>query len=301
MQTQAQVLPALSQQLTKTIAAVGSNVAVIGSGGRTTASGLFWGEDLVVAAESTLEGDQGLHVGGALGEPVAATLIGRDPSTNIALIRLPSPHGAGAWVGTGAAPEPGQLAIAVGRRRQAVTARLGIVSLAAGPWQSLRGGDIDRLIELDIGLDRQGEGSAVLNAGGELVGMAIFGPRGKVLVMPQPTLARVAEALVRNGRIARGYLGAGLQPIRLDDPDGAAKRAAIIVSIDPHGPARQAGLRQGDILLAWNGEAVRGIRDLQVRLGPASIGKPVTVQLLRAGAPETVTVTIGERPMARAG
>jgi S1-C subfamily serine protease len=299
MQREAQDLPALSHHLSMAVGAASAKVAVIAGGGRTTASGLFWGNDLVIAAESTVEGDQGLRIGGASGERFAAHVIGRDPTTNIALIRLEAPHGGGPWDAAGAPPEPGALALAIGRRRQAVAARLGIVSLVAGPWQSLRGGAIDRLIELDIGLDRQGEGSAVVNASGELVGMAIFGPRGRVLVMPQPTLARVTEALLRNGRIARGYLGAGLQPIRLDDPDGTAKRAAIIVSVDPHGPARQAGLRLGDILLAWNGEAVRGIREVQARLGPDSIGQPVAMQLLRAGTSETVTVMIGERPAAR--
>jgi S1-C subfamily serine protease len=299
MERDANVLPALSRQLTQMVAGISPKVAVIESGGRPSASGLFWGEDLVLAAETTLDRDDGLQVGAAHGHSLAAKVIGRDPSTNIALLRLEAGHGAGGWPVASAALEPGALVLAVGRRRQAVLARLGIVSLVGGPWQSLRGGEIDRLIELDIGLDRQGEGSAVGDAAGNLVGMAIFGPRGRVLVMPQPTLVRVAEALVRNGRIARGYLGAGLQPIRLDDPNAIAKRAAIVVSVDPQGPGRKAGLLLGDILLTWNGETLRGIRDIQARLGPGSIGQAVAVQLLRAGASETVTVTIGERPAPR--
>jgi S1-C subfamily serine protease len=299
MHKEAQDLSALSNRLTEAVAGTATNVVVIASGARSTASGLLWGEDLVIAPESAVEGDQGLRIGGASGDPIAGHVIGRDPTTNIAVIRLEARHGAGTWIAAEAPPLAGALALAIGRRRQAVAARLGIVSLVAGPWQSMRGGEIDRLIEIDIGLDRQGEGSAIVNASGELLGMAIFGPRGRVLVMPQPTLARVSEALMRNGRIARGYLGAGLQPIRLDDFDSTAKRAAIIVSLDPQGPARQAGLRLGDILLAWNGAAVRGIRDIQTRLGPGSIGKSIALQLLRGGTEETVTVIIGERPAVR--
>ncbi len=299
MERDVNVLPALSRQLTQMVAAISLKVAVIESGGRVTASGVFWGEDLVLAAELGLNRDDGLQVGAAEGHSLAATVIGRDPTTNIALLRLAAGHRAGGWPAASATLEPGALVLALGRRRQAVLARLGIVSLVGGPWQSLRGGEIDRLIELDIGLDREGEGSAVVDAAGNLVGMAIFGPRGRVLVMPQPTLVRVAEALMRTGRIARGYLGAGLQPIRIDDPNATPKRAAIVVSVDPHGPARQAGLLLGDILLAWNGETLRGIRDIQARLGPGSIGQAIAVQLLRAGSSETVTVTIGERPAPR--
>jgi len=171
-------------------------------------------------------------------------------------------------------------------------ASLGAVSFVGPPWRSLRGGLIDARIELDAGLRRASEGGLALDAEGRTFGMAVFGPRRRTLVIPMATIGRVAEILAAKGRIARGYLGLGLQPVKLD----SGGIGAMAISVDAKGPGAAAGVRQGDVIVAWNGEAIRGVHHLLRALGPDSVGSTVTLSLRRAAEPLELKLTIGERP-----
>jgi len=164
--------------------------------------------------------------------------------------------------------------------------------VAGGRWRSLRGGVIDSRIELDVTLRRSAEGGLVLDASGNGIGMAVFGPRRRVLVIPSATIERVATQLQSHGRIARGYLGLGLQPVRLDG-EGVG---AMVMSVDTKGPGAAAGVRQGDVIVAWNGQQIRGVQTLLDELGPESAGVAVLLSLRRAGEPIEKSLTIGERP-----
>src|SRR5690349_15328704 len=119
--------------------------------------------------------------------------------------------------------------------------------------------------------------------------MAVEGVR-RVLVIPSPTIGRIAGRLETHGRIARGYLGVGLQPVKLDDGIGA-----MVMSLDKSGPSAAAGIRQGDIIVDWNGEKLSGVRALLRALGPDSVGSVVDVTIRRGGEPVQVKLTIGER------
>ena len=164
---------------------------------------------------------------------------------------------------------------------------------SAGPaWYSLRGGRIDTRIELDTSLRRSAEGGLALDAAGRAVGMAVFGPRRRVLVIPSATLERVAAQLENHGRIARGYLGLGLQPVQLDD--GGV--GAMVMTIDRDGPGTAAGVRQGDVIVRWNGVPIATVPALIRSLGSDSIGLVVALSILRAGEPMDLHLTIGERP-----
>jgi S1-C subfamily serine protease len=125
--------------------------------------------------------------------------------------------------------------------------------------------------------------------------MAAFGPRRRTLVIPFATVDRAAETLLAKGRVARGYVGLGLQPVKLDG--GGVGLMAI--SVDPKGPGAAAGVRQGDIIVAWNGESLRGVHHLMRVLGPDSVGQTVKLSLSRGGEPLEVTLTIDERPQAQ--
>jgi len=173
-----------------------------------------------------------------------------------------------------------------------------MVSTVAGAWQSLHGGRIDQYIGLDLRFDRQLEGAALLSAEGALIGMIAAGPRHSHLVIPTATLERVAPVLESKGRIARGYLGAGLQPVRVEPAAGAAetRTGVMVVSVDAKGPAAAAGLKQGDIILSWNGEEIGSVRDVIHRLTPETVGSAVDLSLSRAGQSAAVRLTIGERP-----
>jgi S1-C subfamily serine protease len=120
--------------------------------------------------------------------------------------------------------------------------------------------------------------------------MAVLGAR-RVLVIPAATIARVASRLETHGRIARGYLGLGLQPVKLDDGIGA-----MVMSVDKAGPSAAAGIRQGDVIVGWNDEKISGVRALLRALGPDSVGATVDVAVRRGGEPVRVKLTVGERP-----
>jgi S1-C subfamily serine protease len=191
-----------------------------------------------------------------------------------------------------ASPAAGALAAIAGAREGAVNAALGVVSFVGPQWRSLRGGLIDARIELDATLARASEGALALDASGQALGMAVFGPRRRTLVIPTATIERVGDVLATKGRIARGYLGLGLQPVKLD----AGGTGAMAISVDAKGPGAAAGVRQGDIIVAWNGEPIRGVHQLVRALGPESVGVNVRLTLRRGGEPIEATLTIGERP-----
>ncbi len=285
-------LPALSAALTKLLADASPAVVAVTSH-RSRASGFVWKAGLVVTADETLADDGDISVGFAGGETASATIVGRDHTTDIALLKLDTKGTAAAKL-TQAVPPLGSLAVVASTDHGAPAAALGMVSLSGGRWRSLRGGEIDARIELDVRLRRDGEGGLALGPDGAAFGMVVAGARRRVLVIPSATIARVAARLETHGRIARGYLGLALQPVRLDS-DGVG---AMVMGVDTSGPGAAAGLRQGDVIVGWNGEALRGVRALVRALGPDSVGTTAELALRRAGEPVTAKLTIGERPAA---
>jgi S1-C subfamily serine protease len=258
---------------------------------RAQSTGFYWRPGLIVAAENALPDDGEVSIVAHDRASNPAQIVGRDPSSDVALLRV-------ARTDLPKAPAPaealavGALAVVAGAREGAASAALGVVSFVGPQWRSLRGGIIDARIELDAALARSSEGGLVLDAEGRALGMAVFGPRRRTLVIPLATIDRVAELLATKGRIARGYLGLGLQPVKLD----GGGIGAMAISVEAKGPGDAAGVRQGDIIVAWNGEPIRGVHHLVRALGPDSVGKSVRLTLRRAGEPVEATLTIGERP-----
>jgi S1-C subfamily serine protease len=285
-------LEILSGSIAQLVAGAAPTVVAIRSH-RARSSGFVWRPNLVVTAEEALAEDGDVAVVLPGGDSAAARLVGRDPTTDIALLRVerddlrpvvldPMPVTAGA------------LSLVVGADDGRPTAALGIVSSAGPAWHSLRGGEIDARIELDLSLRRSQEGGLALDASGRAFGMAVSGPRQRVLVIPSATIERVAAQLDSHGRIARGYLGLGLQPVRLDDQGVGV----MVMNVDRDGPGAAAGVRQGDVVVAWQGAPIRSVHALTRALGPGSVGSVVTLSIRRAGAPIELPLTIGERPQA---
>jgi S1-C subfamily serine protease len=255
---------------------------------RHRATGFVWKPGLIVTADEALADDGDVEIRLADGSTRAATVAGRDHTTDVALLRF---NGDTASVKLSTAvPALGSLAFVVAADRSAPTAALGVVSVAGAPWRSLRGGEIDARIELDVRLRHNQEGGLALDASGAAFGMAVFGPR-RVLVIPAATIERVAARLETHGRIARGYLGVGLQPVRLEDGLGA-----MVMNVDKSGPSAAAGIRQGDVIVAVNNEKLSGVRPLSRRLGPESVGSTVDITVHRGGEPVSFKVTVAERP-----
>jgi S1-C subfamily serine protease len=284
-------LQQFSDALAKTVAQAAQRVVAVHAP-HSRSSGFFWRQGLIVTADEALAEDGEYSVVLPGGETAAATLAGRDPTTDIALLRIERADFQAAPLTTPAV-SVGALALAVGADGGAPVAAMGIVSHLGEAWRSLRGGEIDARIELDLSLRRAGEGGLALDASGNAFGMVVFGPRRKVLVIPAATIERVAAKLSTHGRIARGYLGLGLRTTKLDGDSGTG---AIVMNVEPNGPGAAAGVRQGDIIVQWDGRPVRDVRTLLRALGPDSAGRTAKLSLARAGEPIEVMLTIGERP-----
>lgn len=282
-------LSSLSSALADVVARIAPSVVSVHSH-RSRATGFVWKSGLIVTADEALADEGEVQIGLPDGSWAAATIAGRDHTTDIALLRTDAGIAPVKLAAT--VPSLGSLSVVIATDRDAPSAALGMVSASGTSWRSLRGGDIDARIELDVRLRFSQQGGLALDASGDTFGMAVLGPR-RVLVIPTATIERVAAQLEARGRIARGYLGLGLQPVRLDDGLGA-----MVMNVDKAGPSAAAGIRQGDVIVAVNDQKLSGVRALSRTLGPASVGTVVDVALRRGGEPVSFKVTVGERPEA---
>jgi S1-C subfamily serine protease len=280
----------LSAAFARLVATVAPGVVTVQSD-RSRSSGFCWRPGLIVTADEALseEGDFAVTLSG--GESVAARLVGRDHTTDVALLRidhsdLPPIHLESPPLAVGA------LALAVGAEDGAPTAALGVVSRSAGRWWSLRSGEIDARIELDLRMRQSAEGGLAIEAAGGAFGMTVFGPRRRVLVIPSATIERVAARLEKYGHIPRGYLGLGFQLVAIEE----GRRGVMVMKVEPQGPGAKAGVYQGDVIVTWNGEPIRHVRSILRALGPDSVGQTVTLGLRRAGETKDVPLMIAERP-----
>jgi len=284
-------LSEFSAALAAATAAAAGRVVAVDGGGPWSISGVVWQTGLVVTAHEGLSGDDEFNVTLPDGQRQHASLVGRDPSTDVALLRLATGE-VPAWDAAGI-PAVGALALAVGRGEAGPLSAFGIVGEAGPAWRSMRGGLIDARLVLDLRLTGRLEGGAVVAADGRLIGLAVSGPRRRALAIPAQTVARAVAALEQRGYVARGYLGASMHPLA-----GKAGGGVILVGVEPGGPAAQAGLVVGDIITTWDGEAVHSVGSVSERLGTDAVGKTIKLGVVRGGNAITVDVTIGERPRA---
>jgi S1-C subfamily serine protease len=278
-------------------AAQGALVAIRTAYGRHL-TGTLWRDDFVVASEQALPKAEEFQVIAPDGSSIAAQLAGRDRGTNIALVKL-SRSVSHARAAAGEA-EVGMLVFAFGADGAGgVTTRLGVVNQTGPEWYSARGGRIDRRIVLDMRLALAEEGGPVFDTAGALLGISTLGPRGQVLVIPSATVERVIPPLLKDGRVARGWLGVALQPVAVPDAlQSAAGQASglMVMSTVDGGPAANAGIVPGDIMVAIDGEAVRRHRKIAARLGPDSIGRTADLRVIRGGVIVSVQATISAQP-----
>jgi S1-C subfamily serine protease len=272
-------------------------VARIEVEGRQTRSGTLWRKDVVVAAEQAFARVDEAKVVLADGSSSAAHLAGRDPGTNVLALKLDGSPDPGPFVA--AEPHPGALALAFGADDSGVSVRLGVIHSVGPAWHSRAGGRIDRRIILDVAISGREEGGPVLDAGGSLLGISTLGPRRRVLVIPTTTVEGVLEPLLSKGRVERGWLGLALQPVLVPESAQAEvgqSRGLMIMSVAKEGPAAQAGVLAGDILVTIGGEAVSRPAMVAQRLGPESVGQSIELRLLRATKVLSLTVTVAARP-----
>jgi len=295
-------LVSLSNELAAAVERAGRSVVTVHARPRLASSGVHWRQGVIVTSEHTVKHDEEITIGMPDGSSVAATLAGRDPGTDIAVLKagnLLNPV-----VDFSDVPvQTGNLILAVGRAPDSgVNATMGVISAVSGSWRTWRGGMMDQYIRLDVTLYPGSSGGVVINTQGEALGIATSGlSRLAGLAVPASTVNRVVDELLAKGHISRGYLGLGLQPIAL--PGDLSKKlklpnsaGVIVLSVEPNGPADRAGLMIGDILVSLNGKPVKDTDDVQSVLEPGFVGKPVVAGMVRGGALAEASITIGERP-----
>ena len=294
------VLTQLSAAISARAEVAKNAVAVVRLGEERHLTGMVWQPDVVVVSEQSLPRKDEFELVAPGGSTLSAKLAGRDASTNIAILKTAGPMAAPAF--TAADAQVGTLVLAFGADGAgSASARLGLVNLVGGEWHSRRGGLIDRRIILDMALASREEGGPVFDAAGGCLGMSTFGPRGRVIVIPHATLAREVPQLIKDGHVARGWLGVALHAVAV--PDALRESAdqtggMMVMSVVENGPAAQAGIVAGDIILSVNGISANRFRKLARYFGSDSIGRKADVRLIRSGAVVTVQTTIAERQSA---
>lgn len=296
----AEVLSRLSEELAATVAEGGHSVVRVEARDRLPASGIVWSSDgIIVTAHHVVERDDNINVGLPDGQSVAATLVGRDPTTDLAVLRAQT---RGLRLPSWTEPESlrvGHLTLALGRPGRSVQATLGIISALGDSWRSPGGGHIDRYVQTDVTMYPGFSGGPLVDASGRVLGLntsALL--RSTSLAVPVSTIRRVVETLLTHGRIRRGYLGVGAQTVRL--PAALAQQLGqetglMLASVESGSPAERHGLLLGDILVSLDGQALRSVEDLLVLLTGERVGATVPARVVRGGQARELRVTIGER------
>ncbi len=290
----------ISNQLAAAVEAAGASVLRVEARHRRPSSGIVWSADgVIVTANHKVERDDDIRVGLPDGRDVAATLVGRDPRTDVAVLRAEATGLSPATWATGDGPKVGHLVLALSRPGQNVRASLGIVSAVADEWRTRAGGRIDRWVETDAVHQPGFTGGLLVDAAGHGLGMDDAGlRRGRGLIVPAATLARVVTSILAHGGVRRGYLGIAVQPIRLPEAVAVARGTAaglILVAVEPGGPAEKAGLFLGDVLLALDGQPAADPGALQSLLDEDRVGKEIALTILRGGEVKELRATVGAR------
>ena len=295
-----QVLQGLSNDLATVVETAGTGVVRVEARRRLPASGIIWSADgLIVTAHHVVERDEGISVGLPDGRSVPATLVGRDPSTDLAVLRA---EATGLTPPSWAEPDTlrvGHLALALGRPGKTVRATLGVIGALGESWVTPTGGRVEPYLQTDVVMYPGFSGGPLVDASGSVVGVntsALL--RGVSLTIPTPTVRRVAEALLAHGAVQRGYLGVVAQPARL--PEALAQQLGqetglLVVSVEAGSAAEGAGILMGDTLVSLDGQPLRHLDDLLVILSTTQVGTTVPVRAVRGGQLQDQSVTIGQR------
>jgi len=279
----------------------GAATVLVDARRRFPASGIVYASDLILTADHVVQRDDDIRVGLPDGSRVAAQLVGRDPGSDLALLRV---EGGGLSPAQAAdhAARIGQLVLALGRPSdEGVQASLGVISARGGPVRTGRGGLLESYIRTDAIPYPGFSGGPLINVAGQVLGLNTSGlARGAALTVPAQLGWQIAGALQQHGRVRRGYLGVRCQPVAIPFAQQQAlgreqRTGLLLVGVEDDSPAGRAGLLVGDILVAIDGQPVGDPDELLSRLVGAVVGQSVPVQLLRGGQPASLTITIGER------
>lgn len=289
-----------SNSLTSAVEKASASTILVDARKRYPASGIAYAQDLVLTADHVVTREDNLRVGLPDGKTFEATIAGRDPGSDLAVLRLAEKVLSPAK--TSEDVKVGQLVLALGRPSSAgMQASWGIVTAINGPTRTFRGGLLDQYLQTETTPYPGFSGGPLINTEGEVLGLNTSGlTRGSSLTIPVKVAWRIGDALVKHGSVKRGYLGVRTQPVEI--PEAARttlKReqghGLLVLWLEENGPAAKSGLLVGDIVVAINSQPVSDPDDLFAALTSDIVGKSIPVDVLRGGRPETVQVTVGER------
>lgn len=265
---------------------------------RGPATGVALAGGLIATAHHVLRQDKDIQIGLDSGEVVSAELVGRDPTTDLAILRPTA--SLSAMPLASADSKVGHLVLALGRPGKSVQATLGIISALGDTWRTPVGGVIDQYVQTDVVMYPGFSGGPLINVTGQMIGLNTSGLlRGVSLTIPAATVARVAETLAQHGHVRRGYLGLSTQPASLPrnlSHQLQQRAGLLIVSVEADSPADAAGLVLGDTIVALANQSVQSQEDLLALLSGDRVGQKTPLSIIRGGQLQSVDVVIGERP-----
>lgn len=289
----------LSAQTADAVERISPALVLVNGRRRLPASGVVFATDLVITADHVLERDEDLSIETPDGQTMPAQVAGRDPASDMAVLRV-------AGLSLAAAPtasDParvGQILLAVGRPASGgPMASLGVVSAVGGPLRIRRRMSVEQFIQTDATPYPGFSGGPLIDSQGAVLGILTTGlARGTALGIPTAIAWRIGHMLAQEGHIKRGYLGIGSQPTYLPPAQRAGltqERGLLIIRVEESSPAEKGGLLVGDILVAVDGQTITDTEQLQAMLNTVAVDATLPVMVLRGGSQHTVQVTIGER------
>jgi S1-C subfamily serine protease len=300
------ILETISNEFAAAAEKVGKSVVAVHARRWMPTSGIEWKKGVVVTVHHGVQRDEDIKVLLDGGRAVSAKLAGRDPSTDIAVLRIEEGTSGAPELGDSTSLRLGHLVLALGRtRRGDLVASSGIIGGISGEWRNRRGGQLDQHIRLDLALYPGFSGGPLLNARGEVVGLNTRGlGQGRAVTVPVATVNRVVEELLEKGHIARPYLGIAMQPVEVPEnmrsklpavPAAETRVGLLVTHVENGGPAEKAGVLLGDVLFEVGGKTVEHVDAIQDSLATAKIGDVLQIRLIRAGEIKAVSVALGER------
>ncbi|OAI42797.1 signal protein PDZ [bacterium SCGC AG-212-C10] len=302
MDRETTALTELSDALAAAVERAGASIVTVNARRRISASGVVWSADgVIVTCDHVIERDENITVTLADGRELPATIAGRDPGTDIAVLKVQATGLTPVVRAADGSAKTGHIVLATGRPSSGgPMASLGVISAVGGSWRTFRGHAVDGYLRTDASFFPGFSGGPLVDAAGAVVGIisSRLG-RGAGLVLPVAVVAKVADQLSRQGKLRRGYLGISSQVVRLpgalSQQLSGQEHGLLVVQVEPGSPAESGGLILGDILVAIGGSALNATDDLQASLGAERVGQATAITVLRGGEKRDLQVTIGER------
>ena len=287
----------LSSSLADAVETASQSIVAIHARRRIPSSGVVWRDGVIVSASHTVRAEGEIPVTLPGGESAKASIVGRDPATDLIALRLTGSSGTVARRADADSARVGALVLAVGRPGRKVSASFGIVSAIADDWRGAAGGRIERVLRLDLSVYDGFSGGPLVDATGAVVGVDNSAlARGTATALPSEVVDRVVDQLLEHGHIRRPYVGVAVQQVALNaatvdryklQHDGAL----VVMSVADASPAERAGFLVGDVLTSANGQRVRRPTDLLDALSSVADGKAIELERLRGNSIEKVSVT----------